>query len=242
MIKLFFLLFILVTFSKSAYSQESLAKQRPLSFDTTIALEIKLNYLLYLPVDYGKKDTNYPLMLFLHGAGERGNDINLVKKNGPPKLIEEGKDFPFLIVSPQCPENQRWNPLALNFLLDDIIKNYKVDTNKIYITGLSMGGHGTLELAKFAPERFAAIAPICGWSDMFEIHKLKNMPIWVIHGAKDALVPISESERLVNILKYLGNDVKFTVYPEAGHDAWTETYNNQELYNWLLEQSLEKKK
>lgn len=206
MIKLFFLLFILITFSKSAYLQENLAKQRPLFFDTTISY-----YLLYSPIDYGKKDTNYPLMLFLHGTGERGNHINLVKKNGPPKLIEKGKDFPFIIVSPQCPKNQRLNPLALNFLLDDITKNYKVDANKIYITGLNMRGHGTWELAKFAPERFAAIAPICGWGDMFEIEKFKNMPICVFHGAKDALVPISESERLVNILKYLGNYVKFTV-------------------------------
>ena len=101
-------------------------------------------------------------MLFLHGAGERGNDLNLVKKHGPPRLVEEGKSFPFVIVSPQCPENHWWEPVALTGLLDEIVEKYKIDKDRIYVTGLSMGGFGTWSLAAYSPKRFAAIVPICG--------------------------------------------------------------------------------
>lgn len=235
-------LFILILYLVSLNAQDTEERQKPFSFEKEIQVKAQLQYLLYLPPGYVNSDSLYPLLLFLHGAGERGDDINLVKKNGPPKLIEEGKDFPFIIVSPQCPQNSRWNVLYLSALLDKIENTYRVDKNRIYVTGLSMGGHGTWELAKFQPDRFAAIAPICGWSDLFELYKLKNLPIWVFHGAKDLLVPVTESEKLVNFLKNIGSEVKFTVYPEAGHDSWTETYNNEELYRWFLQHSLQDRK
>src|SRR5699024_6921671 len=123
-------------------------------------------YLLYLPQDY--KETGYkrwPLVLFLHGAGERGNDLEAVKKNGLPKLVEEGRDFPFIIVSPQCPAGLWWSTDDLNLLLNDLIQRYEVDIDRIYATGLSMGGFGTWEMAIRFPDRFAAIAPICGGGD-----------------------------------------------------------------------------
>ena len=210
-------------------------------FEKEIKITLPANYLLYLPKDYNASNENFPLVLFLHGAGERGTDIEKVKTHGLPKLINQGKDFPFIVVSPQCPENMFWNTDILSALLDEIEENYRVDKNRIYVTGLSMGGHGTWSLAIAQPNRFAAIAPVCGWSVPSIACTIKDIPIWVFHGAKDVVVPIAASEQMVEKLKSCGANVKFTVYPEANHDAWTETYNNEELYKWFLEQSLEKK-
>ncbi len=210
-------------------------------FEKEIKITLPANYLLYLPKDYNASNENFPLVLFLHGAGERGTDIEKVKTHGLPKLINQGKDFPFIVVSPQCPDNIFWNIDILIALLNDVVAKYRVDTNRIYVTGLSMGGHGTWELAMRQPNRFAAIAPVCGWADTSKACSIAHIPIWVFHGAKDVVVPIAASEQMVEKLKSCGANVKFTVYPEANHDAWTETYNNEELYKWFLEQSLEKK-
>lgn len=210
-------------------------------FEKEIKITLPANYLLYLPKDYNASNENFPLVLFLHGAGERGTDIEKVKTHGLPKLINQGKDFPFIVVSPQCPDNIFWNIDILIALLNDVVAKYRVDTNRIYVTGLSMGGHGTWELAMRQPNRFAAIAPVCGWADTSKACSIAHIPIWVFHGAKDVVVPIAASEQMVDKLKSCGANVKFTVYPEANHDSWTETYNNDELYKWLLEQSLEKK-
>ena len=198
-------------------------------------VKIHLQYLLYLPKDYGRTKV-WPLVLFLHGAGERGNDLALVKKHGPPKLIEEGKSFPFIVVSPQCPEGKWWEPVSLTALLDEIVEKYKVDKDRIYVTGLSMGGFGTWSLEAYAPKRFAAIVPICGGGEPIAARFLPYVPTWVFHGAKDPVVPIARSETMVDALKQAGANVKFTVYPNSGHDAWTETYANPKLYEWLLEQ------
>ena len=122
-------------------------------------------------------------------------------------------------------------------LVDDIAARYKVDKKRIYLTGLSMGGYGTWALASAYPERFAAIAPICGGGSRIMSLRLKDIPIWVFHGAKDRVVPLEESEEMVNAIRKRGGDVKFTIYPDAGHDSWTESYNNQELYDWFLEHS-----
>jgi len=200
-----------------------------------VVREITLDYLLFLPQDYGKEaDKKWPLMLFLHGAGERGSDVNKVKIHGPPKIVEKRKDFPFVVVSPQCPENKWWEPQEVIALLDEIQSKYKVDPDRVYLTGLSMGGYGTWETATQSPERFAAIAPICGGGRPYTVRRLKDLPAWVFHGEKDEVVPIKRSEEMVDGLKRAGGDVKFTRYPDAGHDSWTATYNNQELYDWLL--------
>jgi predicted peptidase len=209
-------------------------KQQEKSLEKAITVTIRLNYLLALPDGYDEQpDKKWPLLLFLHGAGESGNDLSKVKMHGPPKLIEGGKAFPFLVVSPQSP-GMGWRPEALNALLDDVIEHYRVDQDRVYLTGLSMGGFGTWALAASRPERFAAIAPICGGGNPRDVSALKDLPIWVFHGAKDNVVPLARSEDMVKALKEAGADVKFTVYPDAGHDSWTETYNNPELYEWFL--------
>lgn len=208
-----------------------------MKFNGTYKKKVNLNYLLYLPKDYDAK-SDWPLLLFLHGAGERGTDLNLVKKHGPPKLIEEGKEFPFVVVSPQCPENSRWDIDALIGLLDSITEELNIDRSRIYVTGLSMGGNGTWRLASEIPHRLAAIIPICGWGDPFAACLMGKLPVWTFHGAKDNVVPISYTDALVNQLKLCGGVVEYTVYPEAGHDSWTATYNNPAIYEWLLKHSL----
>jgi predicted peptidase len=180
------------------------------------------------------------VLLFLHGAGERGSDLNQVKTHGPPKLIEAGKEFPFIVVSPQCPGGRWWEPFELAALLDEIEANYKVDKKRIYVTGLSMGGYGTWALTAYQPNRFAAIAPICGGGEPFMTRLYSHVPTWAFHGDKDDVVPLARSESMVEGLKRANGNVKFTVYPGVGHDSWTETYNNEELYQWLLEHTNEK--
>jgi predicted peptidase len=210
--------------------------QQTKHFEKEITVRVRLNYLLFLPEGYGKDEAKrWPLILFLHGAGESGNDLARVKIHGPPKLVEKKKDFPFILVSPQSP-GRGWQVEALNGLLDEVQAHYRVDPDRVYLTGLSMGGFGTWSLAAAHPERFAAIVPICGGGTPADAPRLKDMPVWVFHGAKDPVVPVARSEAMVKALKEAGGNVQFTVYPDAGHDSWTKTYNNPEVYDWLLKQ------
>jgi predicted peptidase len=212
--------------------------QRAAVFTKTVTQNVQLNYLLYLPKDYGKTDKQWPLILFLHGAGERGSNIDQVKSNGLPKLAAEGKEFDFIIVSPQCPQEGWWaeQAEALKLLVEDIAGKYRVDSGRLYITGLSMGGAGTWSMVTKYPDMFAAAAPICGGGEsVMARFRLGKLPLWVFHGAKDNVVPLKRSQEMVDAVKAAGNqDVQFTIYPEAGHDAWTETYNNPKLYEWFL--------
>ena len=181
-------------------------------------------------------------MMFLHGGGEKGTDLDRVLVHGPPKLASEGKDFPFIIISPQCPPNSRWNEITeeLAALCDFIIEKYDVDSIRTYITGLSMGGAGTWAMIQRYPNRFAAAAPICGGGDRsLARRKLKDLPIWVFHGAKDNTVPLERSQEMVDAIGKAGNpNIEFTIYPDAGHDSWTETYDNPELYDWFLKHTV----
>ncbi len=213
------------------------------SFKKVITKTFNLNYLVAFPEGYEESSNKkWPLVLFLHGAGERGEDLELLKAHGIPKLISQGKSFPFISVSPQCPEDSWWTVLTdeLNDFIDDLICTLNIDVDRVYLTGISMGGFGTWKLATEHPEKFAALAPICGgpWSINFfqNLDKIKDIPIWTFHGAKDDVVPISGTEQIVSTLKELGSNVKFTVYPEANHDSWTVTYENPELFKWLLNQ------
>jgi predicted peptidase len=213
--------------------------QQEKSFEKEVTVKVKLNYLLFLPEQYEKGGKAWPMILFLHGAGERGNDLSLVKKHGPPKILETRKDLPFIVVSPQAAgRGFGWNVDALAALVDDVASNYRVDKDRIYLTGLSMGGYGTWALATAHPKKFAAIVPICGGGNPSDAKRIKDIPVWVFHGAKDKTVPLAQSEAMVKALEAAGaKEVKFTVYPEAGHDSWTQTYDNPELYKWLLQHS-----
>jgi predicted peptidase len=216
-----------------AISEDEPGTQQAARLD--VQVQVQLSYLLYLPKDYQRQES-WPLLLFLHGSGERGDDLELVKVHGPPKLIAAGQDFPFIVVSPQCRQDRRWEPIELVALLDDLGGKYKVDPDRIYVTGLSMGGFGTWELAAFAPHRLAAIAPICGGGEKYWARQFAHLPVWAFHGAKDTGVPLERSQSMVDELKKRGGQPRLTIYPEAEHDSWTETYDNPELYKWLLEQ------
>jgi predicted peptidase len=216
-----------------------LGKQTSQILQKEITKIVQIRYLIYVPQDYETRE-KWPLMLFLHGMGERGDDIEKVKVHGPPQLVEKGEDFPFLILSPQCPDRQWWDTDEIVILIDEIVSEYRIDANRIYVTGLSMGGYGTWNLALKYPHKFAAIAPICGGGNPNDAHLIKHLPIWVFHGAKDQVVLLKESQDMVDALRKEGNEVLFTVYPEASHDSWTETYNNPQLYQWLLKQARSK--
>ena len=204
-------------------------------FQAQVKVTAKIDYLLFLPKGYEKSQQRWPLMLFLHGSGESGTNLAKVKIHGPPKIVESKPDFPFILVSPQS-AGRGWNSDTPNALLDDVIRKYRVDKHRIYLTGLSMGGFGTWSLAAAHPERFAAIVPICGGGNPADARKLAGLPIWVFHGAKDPTVPVQRSREMVEAIKAAGGNVKFTEYPEAKHDCWTESYDNPELYKWMLAQ------
>jgi predicted peptidase len=213
----------------------SVSPQQIKHFEQDIKVTVKYEYLLFLPKGYDQGKQSWPLMLFLHGAGDAGTNMNRVKILGPPKIVETKPDFPFILISPQSPVRS-WNLDALNALLDDVIQRYRVDKDRVYLTGASMGGSATWAFACAHPEKFAAIAPVCGSGNPAEASKVASLPIWVFHGAKDPVVKIERARAMVDAVQAAGGNVKFTVYPEAGHDAWTQAYNDPELYHWLLQQ------
>jgi predicted peptidase len=196
-------------------------------------------FLRYVPKDYSEQNsTQYPVLIFLHGSGERGNDISKVTVHGPPRLVREGNDFPFIIISPQLPEGALWETGKLDKTLKQALSGLNVDKSRIYLTGISLGGMGTFSWAAAHPKLFAAIAPICGMANPIDANILKDVPIWAFHGEKDDVVPFQGSEFIINSINELGGtNAKITLYPDANHDSWTITYNNPELFSWLLSHS-----
>ncbi len=219
--------------------------QRPRTLEKTITKTLRLNYLLFLPDGYGDDpQQRWPLILFLHGSGERGDNVEQVKAHGLPKILEHRSDVPAIVVSPQCPRESAWvvHIEELDALLDEVTTRYAVDPDRLYLTGLSMGGFGAWLYAALYPERFAALVPICGGGVRYagfpeKVCVLKDLPTWVFHGAQDEVVPLSESQLLVDRLKECGGNVRLTVYPDTGHDSWTPAYDEQELYEWLFKQT-----
>ncbi|QDU28134.1 Prolyl oligopeptidase family protein [Anatilimnocola aggregata] len=198
--------------------------------------ETTLHYWLYLPAKHDGK-TKLPLLMFLHGSGERGDDLEVVKKHGPPKICTTEKDWAYITVSPQCPKDKRWDATTLAKLVDHVAAQQQADEKRLYITGLSMGGSGSWALATNYPDKFAAAVPMCGRGDAALAEKLIKLPIWVFHGAKDVGSPVALSETMVEAIKKAGGEkVKLTIDPDAGHDCWTTAYGKPELYQWLLEQ------
>ncbi len=179
----------------------------------------------------------------MHGAGERGADLEDVKRHGLPRLVEELGGLPFVVVSPQCPEGSFWylHLTALGGLLDQVMARHPVDPDRVYLTGLSMGGYGAWHLAARLPERFAAVVPVCGgglssFGFPDKVCALREVPVWAFHGAEDPVVPLSETTRLVEKLRACGGNVKLTVYPGVGHDAWTHAFREPQLLPWLFAQ------
>lgn len=208
-------------------------------FEKKITKTLKGKYLLFLPEGYGKDAQRSPLILFLHGSGERGDNLQKVKKFGPHKTAEGQKGFPFIVLSPQCPSGRWWTDVdvaeMVMGMLDEVSRSYLVDTNRIYLTGLSMGGFGTWGLAQQYPNRFAAIAPVSGGGNVYLVHRLKNVPARAFHGAKDKRVSLRGAREMTVVLQRSGGNAELTVYPNLGHDIWDLTYSNPKLYEWFLQ-------
>ncbi len=195
-----------------------------------------LHYLSFLPKSYSAKGAGVPLILFLHGSGERGTDLEKVKAWGPPAIAEKDRDFPFLVVAPQLPDGESWHALALKGLLDQVLAKYNVDRRRVYLTGLSLGGYGAWDLASRYPDYFAAVAPICGGGVARLVGNMRAVPTWVFHGKLDDAVPEAESARMVAALQAAGGDVRYTVLPEGGHvDAWVHAYDKAGLFDWFMQ-------
>lgn len=200
---------------------------------------ITLQYMLILPADYSRIDRPWPMIFFLHGGSGRGQNLDLIKSYGPPLIAEEQKDFPFVVLAPQCPEEETWTTKAdiLAALLDDVIKKYKIDPDRVYLTGTSMGGNGTWHLVARHPEYFAAVAPMAASPEIPDIWNKRfiSMPIWAFHGDQDAICPLTDDEAMINAIRARGASPRFTVLHGKGHYIGGEAYKNRDLYDWFLE-------
>jgi predicted peptidase len=184
-------------------------------------------------------------MLFLHGAGERGSDGKKQIAVGlAPAIRKREATFPFIVVFPQCkapknPPTRNWYPEGPDgkralAMLAETEKTYRTDPDRVYLTGLSMGGFGTWSMAAADPKRWAAIAPVCGGGEEKWGAKLSSMPIWCFHGASDVVVPAGLSRKMIDVVKKAGGDPKYTEYPGVGHNSWDDAYGTNELYDWFL--------
>ena len=221
---LFFVLILILT--SSGFTQKT---RKP---------EVKCKYLLYFPDQYKESpDSLFPLVIYLHGKSHRGNDLNKLKGYGLPYLIEKGHKYDFIIASPQCPATTTWTEIDwLSPLLNDLSEKYRIDPDRVYVVGISLGGYGTWQAAVDHPDKIAAIIPLCGGCvDSLKICKIKNIPVWAFHGTADKLVNISETENLVEKLLNCDGNVKFTRLENAGHDI-TNIFEKQEIYDWLIKQ------
>ena len=201
----------------------------------------KMNYYLYLPRDFDE-NKKYPLLIFLHGSGER-DKISKLKSFGPLKESLTGMDLPFVMLYPHCQGKQTWNSYLER--LAKLIKKYKnlkyIDENKVYLTGLSMGGFGTWALAIENPDMFAAIAPLCGGGIPWTTYTIKDVPTWAFHGDKDDDVKIDESIRMVKRQNEYGGNAKLTILEGYNHGIWNDVYHKKELYEWFLDNSLKRR-
>jgi predicted peptidase len=232
-------LFALLGLTAQVVHAESPGTQSAQSFHAQVTLEVGYSYLLALPEGY-EADGNkkWPLVVFLHGSGERGSNLEVLKKHGPPQLIAAGQKIPAIVISPQCPLGAIWSPHGVHALTESVMKSHRVDPDRVYLTGLSMGGFGTWETAMEYPETYAALMPICGGAGVRFVmaEKIRHIPEWIFHGEKDPVVEPAFSKRMLDVLKKLGADVKLTLYPEAQHDSWTVTYDNPKVWAWLFQQ------
>ncbi len=200
-------------------------------------------YVKYLPRDYDETK-KYPLVFFLHGAGERGEDLDIGSRHGFMKHVrEDGRDYPFIFIAPQCPDNKYWGCYTESLLafLDYICDTLPIDKDRVYLTGLSMGGTGTWMLAMADPERFAAIAPVCGSGICWYGWTLAKIPTLIYHGDCDETVPLKESITMLKEINGNGGNARLKICYGVGHEAWETAYDGDELYTWMLSQKKERK-
>lgn len=228
MIRIFF---IAIFFSLPSFAQ----KAEGGSFNTEITRTRQLNYLLHVPDNVKKAK---PLIIFLHGSGEKGNDLEKVKVHGPFKYLKANNIDAF-VLAPQCPDNEYWDEEVLYRLIKKISSENNIDDKRIYLTGLSMGGWGAWNLAMAYPDMFAALVPIAGFVDrvpMIENCKIKDIPTRIFHGLLDDVVDVSYSTTIYKKLKPCSRDITLTIFDDADHDSWSRVYDNKDIYEWMLQQ------
>jgi len=253
--------FLVFTFFSVLIASAVQAKKQETGFlDRTVIVQgTSYKYQVYVPENWSPKQ-KWPVILFLHGAGERADDGLIQTQVGIGRAIREHRErFPVIVVLPQCRKNIWWSQSPMDDVviatLEAATKEFHGDKNRTYLTGLSMGGYGTWYLAEKYPSRFAAIVPICGGillPDMARIQSADDSspyteaakkiggktPTWIFHGADDPVVPVSESQKMNEAMKALGGDVRYTEYPGVGHDSWNKAYDEAEVFKWMLSKSL----
>ena len=238
--------------TRSAAAKDPLPLEKK-TFTGAEGATLPYQYMTPPAIEAGKK---YPLVIFLHGAGERGNDNEKQSVHGVPQFASEAnrKKYPCFLIAPQCPEGKKWvevdwsadthvspkDPsvsakLTLD-LIAQLVKDQPIDTKRIYITGLSMGGYGTWDLLARHPELFAAGVPVCGGADEKTAPVVKQLPIWAFHGAKDTAVKPARSRNMIKAILVAGGQPKYTEYADVGHDSWNKAYADPELFVWLFAQ------
>ncbi|WP_067148628.1 carboxylesterase family protein [Pseudotamlana agarivorans] len=224
------LLFLTLTFTTTMFAQLSSHKKEAVN-------RVEMQYLLYTPTQNNEKS---PLVVFLHGGAESDKDLNVAKAHGIPKRITEGKDFPFYVFAPLNPNKKGlWDDRTIHNMAMNLADSLPIDKKRIYLAGLSRGGDGIWRIAVNNPNTYAAMISVCAADiPMIYIKWAKNLPVWFFHGEKDAVVPVEQTKEAYNTLKKLNPNTKLTLYPNATHDSWTETYNNEAVYSWLLKQHL----
>jgi predicted peptidase len=242
--KLFVYLLFLAVAAASARAQTTENKSSPTparlekhTLEKVVAHHARIQYLVSLPGNYATKSDRYPLILYLHGGSLRGEDIDQMKHWGPAEKAEADPVFPFIVVSPQCPPGEIWTDVdALAAVLDEVMEHHRVDADRVYVTGHSMGGRGALYAAYKMPGRFAAvlalspISPISAWAE-----KLSAVPLWIFHGANDQFTPAKDVQELVQAIAKAGGHPEFTLLPDRDHYL-LDVYNRPEVYKWLEEQ------
>ncbi|MEN4011855.1 MAG: prolyl oligopeptidase family serine peptidase [Bellilinea sp.] len=213
-------------------------------FQTIVAHPRLLEYWLFLPeqpLDGG--GNKLPLLLFLHGASERGNDISQVLNSGLPYLLRHGLEVPFGVLAPQCPPETWWSDHldVLDVLLKDVIDHLPVDASRVLASGSSMGGYGVWHLGVTFPQRFAGLSPVNGGGAYFygfpeRAQALRDVPIWAFHGENDPIVPLREAQVLADVLNAADGNIKLTIFPERGHDIWQDVYQMPEWMDWVMAQ------
>jgi poly(hydroxyalkanoate) depolymerase family esterase len=219
-----------------------------------------LLYRLLVPPKYQPADSQprHPLLIFLHGAGERGSDNQAQLKHGRPFMESVARDYGCFVLAPQCPSGQKWvdvdwfardhrlpqrpsEPMrALLELLPQLQREFRIDPDRLYVMGLSMGGYGTWGMIQRNPDKFAAAVPICGGADASCAEQIKHVPVWCFHGDKDGAVPVTRSRQIIESLRQAGGNPKYTEYPGVGHNSWTPAFADPELPKWLFAQKRKK--
>ncbi|MND64399.1 prolyl oligopeptidase family serine peptidase [Agrobacterium tumefaciens] len=231
--------FCLIAAAALVSSTFAAAEQKAMKSDVTIASDI--NYLLYTPKDYSGSDKTYPLVVWLHGGDQGGSDIEKLRRSGLPKMVEEGRDFPFLVFSPQNPSEELLYPIErVAAALQSVVAEHRVDRSRIYLIGYSRGGFGAWSMAEQFPDTFAAVVPIAGGGIRHYLNRTnEKTAFWAFHGTNDAVIPLSDTVALVQRLQELKRNVRLTVFEDTDHEAVeAKVLKDEAMWAWLLEQKL----